>query len=328
MLESSKDNIKISVIVPVYNIQEYIERCIESIINQTHKNLEVLIIDDGSKDNSKAIIEKLARQDERIIPIYKVNGGVTSARLTGVKEATGEYIGFVDGDDEIEADMYEKLLENALRYRADISHCGYQKIFLDGSVKYYYQSKKIVEQDYEKGIKDLLEGKFIEPGLWNKLYKRTLFEDILENNIMDTSIRINEDLLMNYYLFSMSRKSIFQDVCKYHYMEREQSASAGVNQNRIYDPIRVKEYIMQSANPRVKPYAEKAYIETCINVYNGLIRYGDEYQNEKNSIKQKLKEKKKLLKVVKMKRKCIAILILHFSYLYDMLYRLHRRVLR
>ena len=148
-----KENIRISVIVPVYNLQDDLERCVVSIMAQTYSDLEIILIDDGSTDRSRDVIQKLADMDGRIVPVYKENGGVTSARLAGLRKATGEYIGFVDGDDEIEPDMYEFLLKNALDYNADISHCGYQMAFDDGRVNYFYNTGRVVLQDRNTGLK-------------------------------------------------------------------------------------------------------------------------------------------------------------------------------
>ena len=106
------DKAKISVIVPVYNTEKFLNNCIESILNQTHKNLEVIIIDDGSTDNSPAICDEYAKKDSRVKVIHKENGGVSSARNAGLDIASGEYIGFIDGDDVIEPDMYHFLLAN------------------------------------------------------------------------------------------------------------------------------------------------------------------------------------------------------------------------
>ena len=104
----------ISVIVPAYNIAPYLEKSIASICAQSYKNLEIVIVDDGSSDDTLSVVQKLEKQDQRILVISKENGGVTSARLRGVSEASGEWIGFVDGDDFIEPQMYERLLHNAL----------------------------------------------------------------------------------------------------------------------------------------------------------------------------------------------------------------------
>ena len=146
----------ISVVVPAYNIEKYIERCIKSILSQTYSNLEIIIVDDGSTDNTASIIDQYALKDTRIIPIHKKNGGVSSARTEGINRASGDWIGFVDGDDVIEENMYEVLINNAKKYDADISHCGYQMIFPDGHIDYYYNTKCIEVQDNTKALEELL----------------------------------------------------------------------------------------------------------------------------------------------------------------------------
>lgn len=124
------NNNLISVIVPVYNLENYIERCLKSIQNQTYSNIEIIVVDDGSIDDSWNVINRIAKEDNRIIPVHKENGGVSSARMLGLDNANGEWIGFVDGDDEIEEDMYEVLINNAFECNADISHCGYKMILM------------------------------------------------------------------------------------------------------------------------------------------------------------------------------------------------------
>ena len=116
-----KKNNLISIIVPIYNVEKYLKKCIDSIINQTYKNLEIILVDDGSPDNCGKICDEYAKKDNRIKVIHKENGGVSSARNVGVENATGEYIGFVDSDDYIEKDMYEVLINNLKKENADIS---------------------------------------------------------------------------------------------------------------------------------------------------------------------------------------------------------------
>lgn len=321
--------IKISIIVPVYNLQEQIERCINSITAQTYKNIEILVVDDGSKDNSCNIIKKLAERDSRIIPIFKENAGVTSARLAGLTKATGDYIGFVDGDDEIEIDMYEFLLDNALKYEVDISHCGYQMVFDDGRVNYFYNTGRVVLQDRNTGLKDLLEGSFIEPGLWNKLFHKKLFSNLLNKNLMDTSIKINEDLLMNFYLFSDSQNSIYQDVCKYRYMAKGMSNSIqSLNEHKIFDPIKVKSIIISSSDKELKPFAWKAYIKTCISVYNMLAMAGlNKYNKQAKIVRQKLLDGKKYWGKLGKKQKMLIWMILHLNIIYEVIYRLYEKYL-
>lgn len=188
---------KISVVVPVFNIEKYVERCAYSILNQTYANLEIIMVDDGSTDGSGKIIDQIVANDSRVKVIHKENGGVTSARMAGIKSATGEWIGFVDGDDEVEPDMFRHLLQNAITYQADISHCGYQMVFPDGRIDYYYNTGVLERQNNMTALKELLSGTRIEPGLWNKLFHKTLFHSLLHDNSMPTDIKINEDLLMN-----------------------------------------------------------------------------------------------------------------------------------
>ena len=239
------NNIIISIIIPAYNISQYIGACLESVAQQTWRDMEIIVVDDGSTDHTAQIVEHYAEKDQRIRLIRKKNGGVTSARLMGVRQAVGDYIGFVDGDDVIEPDMYERLLTNAINYQADISHCGYQMVFPD-RVDYYYNTGLLAKQERTEALKALLSGERIEPGLWNKLFQKSLFHRLLHDNIMDATIKNYEDLLMNYYLFKESRLSIFEDWCPYHYLVRKGSAATSrVNAYKLLDLIRVIEILMK-----------------------------------------------------------------------------------
>lgn len=238
-------NDKISIIVPCYNIESFVTKTIKSICEQTYRNIEIILVDDGSSDNTLKILDSLSIKDERIAVIHQSNGGVSKARLTGVEASTGEWIGFVDGDDYIEPDMYEHLLKNAYEHHADISHCGYQMVF-PSRVDYYYNTGRLAEQDNFTGLKDLLDGSFIEPGLWNKLFHKSLFHSLLHDTLMDLSIKNMEDLLMNYYLFKQSRKSVYEDFCPYHYMIRRGSAAtSNLNEHKLGDPLKVYQRIDQ-----------------------------------------------------------------------------------
>lgn len=246
----------ISVIVPAYNIEKYIERSLNSICAQTYQNLEIIVVDDGSADRTGEIIDKLAQKDSRIIPIHKTNAGVSAARNAGLDLAKGEYIGFVDGDDIIEKNMYELLVSNALKYNADISHCGYQMVF-PNRVDYYYNTGEIIVQDNYQGVYDLVKADKIEPGLCNKLYGRELIGD----SRLDIKIRINEDLQFNYYLFKKANKSVFEDVPLYHYIVRENSASTScVNKNKLQDPLTVLGNMMSQETGEIYELLEKRYL--------------------------------------------------------------------
>lgn len=323
-----EDN-KISVIIPVYNLEAYVERAVRSVLQQTYTNIEVLIVDDGSTDNSWKVIQRIAVSDNRVIPIKQENKGVTNARLNGIRHATGEFIGFVDGDDEIETDMYELLLKNAKQYKADISHCGYQMIFTDGRISYFHNTGYIKKQDRLTGMKDLLEGALVEPGLWNKLFHRTLFNDLLTMGEMYKSVKINEDLLMNYILFSKSNLSVFQDVCKYHYLVRKESASRGaLNEHKIFDPIYVKQYILDIKIEGMEKDANKAYIGTCVNVYNSLVLdRTTQYLQARKKVWNLLKVHKDWIPLLSKKQQILAILILNCPRGYVPIYRFYAKYL-
>ena len=144
----------------------------------------------------------------------------------------------MDGDDIIEPDMNEQLLKNAIEHDADISHCGYQMV-LGNRIDKYYGTEKLIQESHDDGVVDLLEGKFIEPGLVIKIYKAELFKHINEWNL-DPSIKNSEDLLMNFYLFRESRQSVYMDKCLYHYIVRNGSAtSAKPSRQKLTGPLKV-----------------------------------------------------------------------------------------
>lgn len=300
---------KISIIVPIYNLAPWLGRCVESILAQTCENLEVILVDDGSGDDSLAIAREFARQDSRVKVIHQENAGVTAARLRGVEEATGEWIGFVDGDDELEPQMYARLLENAHSYGADISHCGYQRIDSGGNVDYHYNTGRIHCQDHLTGLRDLLEERLVGPGLWNKLYKRELFRGLREK--MDFSIRNNEDMLMNFYLFSGAEKSVYEDVCPYHYLFRENSAARGkLNEHRIYDRIRVRQIILDACPPELERDARQALLRVLLYVYALLtVETEPRYREDLIRVREMLAEQKDHYSVLTRRNRVLAGMI-------------------
>lgn len=259
---------KISVIIPAYNIENEISRCLDSVLNQVYSNIEIIVVDDGSTDRTLEILDLYRQKYDNIIVIYQENQGVFSARLNGIKRATGNWIGFVDGDDEIEENMYFILMKNVMDYQADISHCGYQMNFPDRT-DFYYGTNKIIYQDNKKGLKDLLSGIFIEPALVNKLYRRNLFEGITEEEGLDLTIKINEDLLMNYYLFKKANSAVFYDRCYYHYIIRKNSAStAEINKHKLEDPHKVLKILCRETEgePELNHIVEERYVRQLIGI--------------------------------------------------------------
>lgn len=323
----------ISIIVPAYNIESYLGGCLDSILAQTYKDIEVIVVDDGSKDGTGRVADEYAEKDSRVKVIHKDNAGVTEARLDGIDAAGGDYIGFVDGDDVIEPDMYERLLGNLEREDADISHCGHVVERPNAENEYYYNTGKYEVMTAEKGVVDLLDGVF-EPGLCNKLFKADLFDKMFVGGLLDTSIKNYEDLLMNYILFSCAKKSVYEDFCPYHYQKRDDSAStSGLNMNIIWDPIRVKDIILSDCEKNedisnedisceVLTAAKKAFLKTCINQYNVILsQKNNAFDGEKEQIRQLIFERQFDFDYLSKKYRILAKLILKHPKTYKAIYK-------
>lgn len=322
----------ISIIVPVYNIAEYLSRSIGSLLNQSYKNLEIIAVDDGSKDDSLSVLRKISEEDKRLHVIHQENSGVTKARLAGIAIASGEWIGFMDGDDEVEGDMYERLLYNAKAYKADISHCGYQMVF-PSHVDYYYNTKRLICQDKQSGLKDLIKGEFIEPGVWNKLYHRSLFPNLLYSEKIDCSIKYTEDLMMNYFLFRESKCAIYEDWCPYHYMMRVNSAShMKINKQQLLDPIRVTQILIsETANEiELNQLLKSKYIRQLISVASMNINDELEYMSgyKRRALKTLRKRFPKILrsKGCSFRLKCMVLLIVINPGMFDVIHSAYFKV--
>ena len=224
--------------------------------------------------------------------------------------------------------MYERLFDNAQKYNADISHCGYQMVFSDGRINYFHNTDKIRIQDKDTGIKDLLDGSIVEPGLCNKLYKSSLFSDFFDK--VDLNIKINEDLLWNYYLFLKSKKSVFEDFCPYHYIVRMTSASRQkLNKNLIFDPIKVKKIILDSIDVNLKEKGEAAYLNTCINVYSTIAcadkNIRKNFFNEKKTVRHIIVNKKNKISLLSKKTRFLVNVITYLPFLFDPMYRFYSK---
>lgn len=321
----------ISVIIPAYNVAACIERTMDNVLQQTWSALEIIVINDGSIDDTGSILDRYAAaHGARIRVIHTPNQGVTCARLTGVKQAKGEWIGFVDGDDLLDPDMYELLIGNALRFDADISHCGYRMEFEDGRIHQFHGSGVLLEHDRRDGLEQLLTGVLVEPGLWNKLYSRKLFDRFFEQNRMDLSIKQTEDLLMNFLLFDCAERSVFQDVCKYRYMIRTGSATrTALNDAVVYDPLRVRKLILDYATEDIRKVAQSTYIDICINSYNLLaVSQDTRYRHILPYLRQEILAHWDWVRMLKRKRRMIAVLLKISPFLHKVVYHSYAQYIK
>ena len=171
-------NERISIIVPVFNVEKYIERCVKSIENQSYRNLEIILVDDESPDRCPQICDEYAKRDERIKVLHKKNGGLSDARNAGLDVATGEYIAFVDSDDWVETDFIETLYRNAESENADISIIGCTLVWDNGRKKQLSNEDEYYLFDKETAIRELLKQKKFYCMTCQKMYKRKIFDCI------------------------------------------------------------------------------------------------------------------------------------------------------
>lgn len=227
-------NPKVSVIVPVYNVEKYLKKSISSILNQTLEDIEIIIINDGSTDNSYKIVKELAEYDSRIVVINKENGGVSSARNIGLRVAKGEYISFVDSDDWIDRDMIIDLYYIAKQYRCDVISCSYD-INEKRKVEYPLTANKLMRrEDIIREIFPKIIGGNIKTFIWDKIYNR---EFIIKNNIeFDEEIDLFEDWVFLVSVYEYMSDFYYISKCMYHYRLNNNSLSNKYHEN-FYDLI-------------------------------------------------------------------------------------------
>ena len=211
------DNLKmISIIVPIYNVEKYLDKCLESIVNQTYKNMEIILVNNGSTDNSLSIAKSWQYQDNRIKVFSIDNKGVSYARNYGIKVSNGNYIAFVDSDDWIDRDMYETLMNGIVEYDADIAQCSY---YINSKNKQVLikKGKENLLLNNTEGVINVLTADIFFPAIWNKLYKKKIITENFKK------LNIAEDRLFNIEVFKNAKSSIYIDECKYHYYQRNDS---------------------------------------------------------------------------------------------------------
>lgn len=218
----------ISVVVPIYMIDKYVGICIESLLNQTYKNLEIILVDDGSKDRCSEICDLYATKDTRIKVIHKENGGLVSARKAGVLAATGRYIGFVDGDDWVGAGFYQSLYNAISQNDCDVAIAGFSRDLFNQTKSIYntVPSGYYEGESLKKVFKEMISyGEFYRHGIstyhWNKLFKR---EVILKHQLeISDDVSIGEDAVVVYATLLDCKRICITDNCAYHYRQREDS---------------------------------------------------------------------------------------------------------
>lgn len=247
----------ISVIVPVYKAEKYIHKCIDSIINQTYTNLEIILVDDGSPDNCGKICDEYAQKDKRVKVIHKENGGVSSARNAGIKNAKGEWFSFVDADDWIEKGFCEILLSKVVQNQSNIALCGYNRVTDNSVEKINASNKDLFFNSSEYLIKSLNP----QTG-FGFCHMKLIKKEVLNNIFFDENIVVGEDALFNIMLSTNINKAIFVEQALYNYRINNQSVV------KKYDKNYANKYLI--AMQVIKKYLIEKYNDSEIqqNYYN------------------------------------------------------------
>ena len=325
---------KISVIVPIYKVEKYIRRCIDSIINQTYKDLEIILVDDGSPDNCPKIIEEYAKLDSRIKVIHKENGGLSSARNAGMKIATGDYLAFVDSDDTIDIKMYEVLYDVLKRNNADISVCDILRIHENDKGEVIYpevQQNPVRETEFERAemIKQMLVNGNIGNFACTKLFKKELF-----GGITFPDGKVYEDVATIYKVVHKANKIVYVNKVLYYYLfGRVGAITSSFSEKKILDSLEAyhTQYEFLSKNYKeIAPYVNVTWVKMftsamekiCMNDYNDLLKSQEvltRYESFKHATD--MLDKDVLYKYLEPYRLISAILVRHDIETYKLMFK-------
>lgn len=256
----------ISVIVPVYNIAKYLPKCLESIVNQTYKAIEILLINDGSTDESGKICDEYAKKDNRIKVIHQNNQGISATRNVGIKASTCDYIIFIDSDDYINEDYIETLYNCIVKTNSDVASVNYNVVKTDGTILFNgsqetnLKENELVIFEGTDIIKELLSQKIIKNFVWNKIYKK--------NILCKFKVGINyEDMAFALEVFSKTKKVAFINKSCYNYVKREDSITATISEENLNDfgkAIEERYKVVKKKYKNLEPYNLYAFLESAL----------------------------------------------------------------
>lgn len=258
---------KISVIVPIYKVEDYLHRCVDSIINQTYTNLEIILVDDGSPDNCPMICDEYAEKDSRIRVIHKKNGGLSDARNAGLDIATGEYIMFIDSDDFVDIDIMKSMMQNMIDNNVDMVVCNINYVYDDRQVVKYSQADRILDR-YE-AMEEYLKDGVVQAVAWNKLYKKSLI-----NEMRYKVGKTNEDEFFTYKVVDRSDSIYYNSKPFYNYIQRDTSIMGKYSLKRLdgveasYERLNfIKEHY-----PSLYINEKKTFLNLCIYSYQMILK--------------------------------------------------------
>ena len=261
----------ISVIVPIYNVEKYLARCVDSIVNQTYKNLEIILVDDGSPDRCPQMCDDYAKKDSRIKVVHKKNGGLSDARNAGMAVATGEYISFIDSDDYVSDDFFECLLDVMNKENSDIAECSVVKFYEDNRFDEFSDDLSVKTYDTQDAMSALIAENPFHQHVWNKLYKTELVKDIPY-----AVGKLNEDEFWTYQVFGRANKVSKLNKTMYYYFQRN-SSIMGVGYNiRRLDALEGKanrQKYIENNFPDLSTQAKIDLYGSCMFAYQSVLKF-------------------------------------------------------
>ncbi|MDD5831769.1 MAG: glycosyltransferase, partial [Lachnospira sp.] len=261
----------ISVIVPIYNVEKYLARCVDSIVNQTYKNLEIILVDDGSPDRCPQMCDDYAKKDSRIKVVHKKNGGLSDARNAGIAVATGEYISFIDSDDYVSDDFFECLLDVMNKENSDIAECSVVKFYEDNRFDEFSDDLSVKTYDTQDAMSALIAENPFHQHVWNKLYKTELVKDIPY-----AVGKLNEDEFWTYRVFGRANKVARINKTMYYYFQRS-SSIMGVGYNiRRLDALEGKanrQKYIENNFPDLSTQAKIDLYGSCMFAYQSVLKF-------------------------------------------------------
>ncbi len=265
----------VSIIIPAYNCGGLLPRCVQSLLRQTYSDLEIILVDDGSTDDTPEVCDSLASGDARIKVIHRANGGVSSARNAGIQAATGAYITFADADDYVDPDHIARLHSMLQRMECDVAACGYKSENENSCTEPASSrgGRKEVCYSHDSAVCELLAGGAVGGYVWNKLYRRAL----LEGMTFRSDVKILEDLLFNFEVFSRVQKMAFCPEGSYHYIQRGQSAmhrQFGEEHRVMVDTARQIRDALADQSPELADAGNGLLATTILWVCDVMAEYG------------------------------------------------------
>lgn len=309
----------VSIVVPVYNVDKYLDKCINSIINQEYKDLEIILIDDGSTDESGKKCDLWAKKDNRIRVIHKENGGLSDARNVGIDNAKGYYISFIDSDDFISEQYIQELYENIINTESDISICNpYYYYEQDDNTKIVERYKIKIDRIVGNSIdmtKVLLYQKYFDTSAWGKLYKTELFK---KNKIYYPKGKLYEDIATTYKVFLKAKKIVFINKNLYFYRQRSDSIMSSKFNKKEMDYINNAQEMMKDLSQLNIEMINKAAISRFLSTNFAIYRKipnSKSYTNEIKKIKDNIKKYRKIVLLDKNSRlkNRVAVLISYIN---------------